>query len=102
MSDEGREDLQPHTPAAERAETRASAWFIISAVASIALAIVYWRGGQTQAEGALLAVICVGIGFGIITWAKHAMPNDEVTEERHSVASSEREVEAFAADFKEG
>ena len=30
------------------------------------------------------------------------MPQDEVTEERPSVASSEEEVEAFAADFEAG
>jgi quinol---cytochrome c reductase iron-sulfur subunit len=89
-------------PAASRAESRATAWFLVSAASSIALAIVYWRGGQTQAEGALLGVTCAGIGFGIITWAKHAMPNDEVTEERHSVESSEAEVEAFTEDLHKG
>ncbi|MCU1359455.1 MAG: Rieske (2Fe-2S) domain protein, partial [Ilumatobacteraceae bacterium] len=85
-----------------RAESRATAWFMVSAAASIALAIVYLRGGQPQAEGVLLAVICAGIGFAIVTWAKHAMPNDEITEERHSVESSEESVEAFTTDLVEG
>jgi len=75
---------------------------LLSAAASIALAIVYWRGGQPQAEGVLLAVTFAGIGFAAITWAKHAMPNDEVTEERHSVASTQEEVEAFEEDLHEG
>jgi ubiquinol-cytochrome c reductase iron-sulfur subunit len=88
--------------AASRAESRASAWFLVSAVASIALAVVYWRGGQAQAEGVLLAVICAGIGFAIVTWAKHAMPNDEVTEERLSVESTEQEVRAFTRDLEAG
>ncbi|MEO6123624.1 MAG: Rieske 2Fe-2S domain-containing protein [Ilumatobacteraceae bacterium] len=93
----------PPDPArAARAESRATAWFIVSAIASIALAIVYWRGGQAQAEGALLAVICFGIGFAAITWAKHAMPNDEVAEDRHSVASTEEEFDAFTTDLVEG
>jgi hypothetical protein len=69
------------------AQARATFWFFLSALSSIALAIVYWVGGQTQAEGALLAVTCGGIGFGIVTWAKHAMPDDEVTEVRESVES---------------
>jgi ubiquinol-cytochrome c reductase iron-sulfur subunit len=87
---------------ASRAESRASAWFIVSALASTALVIVYWRGGNAQAEGVLLAVICAGIGFAIVTWAKHAMPNDEVVEERPSVESTEQEVRAFTRDLEEG
>ena len=93
---------KPDPRRAARAESRASGWFMVSAAASVALAIVYWRGGQAQAEGVLLAVICGGIGFAIVTWAKHAMPNDEVAEERHSVASTDEEVEAFTADLVEG
>jgi ubiquinol-cytochrome c reductase iron-sulfur subunit len=93
---------RPDSRRAARAESRASAWFLVSAAASIALAVVYWRGGQAQAEGVLLAVICGGIGCAIVTWAKHAMPNDEVAEERHSVASTDEEVEAFTTDLTEG
>lgn len=89
-------------PDEPRAELRASVFFITSTLASIALTVVYWRGGQPQAEGVLLAVISGGIGLGIVTWAKHAMPHDIVTEERESVASSEEEVEAFAADLEAG
>jgi ubiquinol-cytochrome c reductase iron-sulfur subunit len=81
-------------------ERGAVACFLISAAASIALAIVYWRGGQPQAEGVLLSLVTGGIGAGIVLWAKHALPHDEVEEERHSVASTEEEVEAFAADFE--
>jgi ubiquinol-cytochrome c reductase iron-sulfur subunit len=84
------------------AETAAAVCFGLSTLAAIALAVVYWRGGNTQAEGGLLAVVTGGIGVGIIVWAKEAMPQDEVTEERPSVASSEEEVEAFAADFEAG
>jgi ubiquinol-cytochrome c reductase iron-sulfur subunit len=85
-----------------RAETRAAVFFLVSALASLALIVVYWRGGQPQAEGVLLAVISGGIGLGIVTWAKHAMPHDEVVEERHSVASDEADVEAFTEDFEAG
>ena len=50
----------------------------------------------------MLAVVTGGIGVGIVLWAKEAMPHDEVTEERPSVASSEEEVEAFTADLEAG
>jgi ubiquinol-cytochrome c reductase iron-sulfur subunit len=92
---------QPSTPQA-RAESRATAFFTLSALASIGLAITYWRGGQPQVEGVLLSVITGGIGFGIVSWAKHAMPHDEVTEERETVASTEEEVEAFSSDLERG
>ncbi len=85
-----------------RAESRAAWFFAASTVASIGLAIVYWRGGQPQAEGVLLAVISGGIGAAIVTWAKHTMPHDPVTEERASVASTEEQVDRFAADLEAG
>ncbi|MEO7556296.1 MAG: Rieske 2Fe-2S domain-containing protein [Acidimicrobiales bacterium] len=78
-----------------RAEGRAAVWFVVSTVASIALAVVYASGGQPQAEGILLALVSGGIGMAIVTWAKHSLPHGEVTEDRHSVASSEADVEAF-------
>jgi ubiquinol-cytochrome c reductase iron-sulfur subunit len=71
-------------------------------VAAIALAVVYWEGGQPQAEGVLLAVILGGIGVGIVLWAKHFMPDDEIAEERHPLESSEEEIAAFSADFEAG
>jgi ubiquinol-cytochrome c reductase iron-sulfur subunit len=82
----------PHDGVVERdpaaaAEWRASICFAASTVASVALAVVYWQGGQAQAEGILLAVITGGIGLGIVSWAKHHMPSEEVAEDRHPLAS---------------
>ena len=74
--------------------------FAVSTIASVALAVVYWRGGQTQLEGVCLFLVTGGIGFGIVSWAKHATPHDEVTEERHSVASSEESFEEVAAEVE--
>jgi ubiquinol-cytochrome c reductase iron-sulfur subunit len=85
-----------------RVELTSAACFIASAIAAIALAAVYWEGGQPQAEGVLLAVSLGGIGVGIVLWAKHFMPNEEVAEERHPMASTEEDVAAFTADFQAG
>ncbi|MEY2403976.1 MAG: ubiquinol-cytochrome c reductase iron-sulfur subunit [Acidimicrobiaceae bacterium] len=76
--------------------------FGVSTIASIALAVVYWRGGQTQLEGVCLFLVTGGIGFGIVSWAKQATPHDEVTEERHSVASSDESFEEVAAEVEGG
>jgi ubiquinol-cytochrome c reductase iron-sulfur subunit len=86
----------------ERVELQAALCFVASIVAAIALAAVYWQGGQPQAEGVLLAVALGGIGVGIVLWAKHFMPGDEVEEERHPLASTEEEVAAFTDDFQAG
>ena len=85
-----------------RTERAAAACFVVSTVAAIALAAVYWEGGQPQAEGVLLALSLGGIGTGIVLWAKHFMPADEVVEERPPLESSEEEVAAFTADYEAG
>ncbi|HEV3227417.1 MAG TPA: Rieske 2Fe-2S domain-containing protein [Acidimicrobiales bacterium] len=82
-------------------ERVAAAAFAASTIGSIVLAVVYWRGGQTQLEGICLFVVTGGIGFGIVSWAKDATPQEEVTEERHSVASSAEDFEATAAEIED-
>jgi ubiquinol-cytochrome c reductase iron-sulfur subunit len=95
----GRADL---TRRGARVEMRAAACFVVSFLAAAVLAAVYWQGGQPQAEGILLAVSLGGIGVGIVLWAKHFMPADEVEEERHPMASTEEDVAAFTSDFQAG
>jgi ubiquinol-cytochrome c reductase iron-sulfur subunit len=86
----------------ERVEIAASACFGVAMVAAVALAVVYWNGGQPQAEGVLLALVTGGIGVGIILWAKHFMPTEEVFEERGLMPSSEEDREAFVRVFEAG
>lgn len=85
-----------------RVELASAACFVVAALAAVALAVVYWEGGQAQAEGVLLAVSLGGIGVGIVLWAKQFMPDDEVAEERHPMASAEEDVAAFTADYEAG
>ncbi|HEV8624180.1 MAG TPA: Rieske 2Fe-2S domain-containing protein [Acidimicrobiia bacterium] len=85
-----------------RAETLAAVSFGLATVAAVALSVVFWRGGQPQAEGILLAVVSGGLGVGIVLWARLATPQDHVTEERHLVGSTEEQVEALASDFEAG
>jgi ubiquinol-cytochrome c reductase iron-sulfur subunit len=80
-------------------ERRAAACFLVAAAAGVALAVVYWEGGQAQAEGVLLALTTGGIGAGVVTWAKGAGPEEEVTEARGELASSDVEVEALAREL---
>jgi ubiquinol-cytochrome c reductase iron-sulfur subunit len=90
------------TRAGGRVELASAACFVVAMLAAIALAVVYWEGGSPQAEGVLLAISLGGIGVGIVLWAKHFMPDDEVAEERHPLESSDEDIAAFAADLQAG
>jgi ubiquinol-cytochrome c reductase iron-sulfur subunit len=85
-----------------RVELASAASFVVAMLASIGLVVVYWQGGQPQAEGVLLALALGGIGVGIVLWAKHFMPDDEVAEEREPLVSTEEDVAAFTADLAAG
>ncbi len=82
-------------------ERQAGLAFGSSVLASVLLVVVYWRGGQTQAEGLLLGVVLGGIGVGIALWAKHGMPQGPFTEDRGRMASTDEERQAFLDDFQE-
>jgi ubiquinol-cytochrome c reductase iron-sulfur subunit len=92
----------PRSPAARRGERVTAIAFGVSAAAALGLSVVFWRGGQPQVEGVLLALATGGIGVGLVVWAKHFMPHDEVTEERHALASTEEEIDEFRAEFERG
>jgi ubiquinol-cytochrome c reductase iron-sulfur subunit len=58
--------------------------FALAFVAALGLLGVYVRGGDPQAEGALLAIALGGIGLGLMIWARDLMRNiPEETQERH-------------------
>ena len=88
--------------AVSRAERRVTTAFAVTVVAALALAVVYWRGGQPQAEGTLLAAALGGLAYGIVTWAHWAMPSETVVEEREELASTEAERRALVDDLVVG
>jgi len=85
-----------------RAERRAASGFVLSAMASVALAVVYWRGGQPQVEGALLAVAFGGLGFGFVVWANKLLPQGPFEEQRHELVAGTEEWQAVEADIERG
>lgn len=85
-----------------RSEVLVGAGFLTSMAAGVALAVVYWRGGQPQLEGFLLAVALGGFGFGLAMWAKQLLPGGEDTAPRDRMASTDEDRRAFVADFERG
>jgi ubiquinol-cytochrome c reductase iron-sulfur subunit len=89
-------------PGVERFAERTSALaFLISAGAFIGLAAVYWRGGQPQAEGALLAMGFAGLAYGLVTWGNHLLPQGPFEEERHEFGEAAQET-LFEEDMSRG
>ncbi|MBV8560720.1 MAG: Rieske (2Fe-2S) protein [Acidimicrobiia bacterium] len=89
-------------PGSERFAERTSALaFVLSAMAFIGLAAVYWRGGQPQAEGALLAVGFAGLAYGLVTWGNHLLPQGPFEEARHRFGDAGEET-LFGEDLSRG
>ena len=76
--------------------------FGVSMVSGIALAVVYWTGGQAQLEGIFLALALGGIGVGMVQWAKRFLPAGPEVEPRGRLASTEEEIDALRDDFQSG
>jgi ubiquinol-cytochrome c reductase iron-sulfur subunit len=79
-----------------------SACFLLSAAGAIALAVVYWHGGQPQLEGTFLAVAFGALGVGFVVWAHHLLPSDPHTEARPPLATSADERTALIEDLDRG
>jgi ubiquinol-cytochrome c reductase iron-sulfur subunit len=78
----------PAAPGERRYTLAVAAMFILSILASLALAVVYALGGQPQIEGACLAVSLASLGAGIILWAKDLLIPEEIAEDREPESSS--------------
>ncbi|MDQ1374629.1 MAG: ubiquinol-cytochrome c reductase iron-sulfur subunit [Actinomycetota bacterium] len=85
---------------ARKAELLAAAAFGVTVVSALGLAFVYLRGGQVQAEGALLALAFAGLAVGFVVWAHHLLPQGPAVQERHPLASPESEREELEDDFE--
>ncbi|MDN3482098.1 Rieske 2Fe-2S domain-containing protein [Arthrobacter sp. APC 3897] len=104
--------LPPHRPrladtnpqAEKRAEKQVAALFVISIIGTLVFFIGYFgiklEGGHTIADirvqnlllGLGTAFAMLGIGVGIVHWAKTLMPDHEITEERHEIRPEEDRV----------
>ena len=69
--------------------------FLVATGCALGLAVVYWNGGQPQAEGVLLGSALLGFGAGIILWAHALMPTAQYEQEREPLATLPEDREAF-------
>jgi ubiquinol-cytochrome c reductase iron-sulfur subunit len=85
-----------------RAEWRVSILFLLASASAVALAVVYWRGGQPQAEGVLLGVALTAVACGFVMWGNHLLPKGPFVDDRGPVASPAAEVEEAEEDLDRG
>jgi ubiquinol-cytochrome c reductase iron-sulfur subunit len=85
----------------QRVELVVAGVFGVTALAGVALLVVYILGGQTQIEGILLGVALGSLGLGVVMWAQELMDTPVVVEERHEATSTPAESAEFAAALTE-
>jgi ubiquinol-cytochrome c reductase iron-sulfur subunit len=88
---------------ARRAELRIAACWTVTVAASIGLAAVYVTGGNTQWAGVCWGLAFVGLGVGLILWARDLMPGHDVIASRgHHGVSAEGDRVAVAESMERG
>jgi ubiquinol-cytochrome c reductase iron-sulfur subunit len=97
--------------AARRAERVVAACFIIATLAGIGFIAAYVIFQvhtvnnvlhSNLALGSTMAVAFLAMGVGATIWVRRLMPDVELTEQRHPMASSAKDRAAFAETFEEG
>mgnify|MGYP001826397295 CR=1 FL=1 len=113
--------LPPHTPrltdtdpkAAKRAERQVATMFGVAALGSICFVVAYLALPLIEGDldrlqlsnlflGVTLGAALFLIGLGAIQWAKKLMPDVEVVQERHALASTPEEQAGAIAAFEAG
>ncbi len=88
-----------------------AALFILSMLASIGFIAAYVGLEVHSVDAALRSNLALGVSMGVaflalgagaVIWVRQLMPDVELTEQRHPLASSEQDRKAFAKTFKEG
>ncbi len=97
--------------AARRAERQVSLLFLLSAAGSVIFAVGYFAfplphhnnyrySTLVLGTGLALATFCIGVAA--IQWAKKLMSDEEVTEERHEIRSTDAERKDAARILRQG
>jgi ubiquinol-cytochrome c reductase iron-sulfur subunit len=76
--------------------------FVVSALASLALTVVYVFGGQPQLEGALLGIALGGLAVGLALIAEHMLPEGGEVQERGPLFVDEEDRREVLSAFGRG
>jgi ubiquinol-cytochrome c reductase iron-sulfur subunit len=96
---------------AKKAERIVAALFILSTLAGIGFIAAYvgLEVGSVDsvfrsnlALGLSMSVVFLALAVGAVIWVRYIMPDVELSEERHPMASTPEERQAFAETFEQG
>lgn len=75
--------------------------FVLSALASVGLTVVYAFGGQPQLEGMLIGLSLGGLAYGFVMWAGLFLPGGDQVEERKPLPSPAEDRDRLIEDLEE-
>ena len=93
--------LRPYAKNPRRAEMLIALLLLAGLAGFAAYGGLYWVGGQPQWEGVFFGGGLFAFGFGLSAWGKYLLPQGPFVEERHSLKSTEPEVEAMAGAIED-
>jgi ubiquinol-cytochrome c reductase iron-sulfur subunit len=93
--------LQPAARNPELVEKVISVCFIVGTACFAGFGASYWIDAQAWKLGATLGGGLLFFGIGIVAWGKYLMPRGPFVEERHTLANSDADRQAFAAAIVE-
>jgi ubiquinol-cytochrome c reductase iron-sulfur subunit len=93
--------LEPSANNPQLVERVIAVMFLIGIALLVAFGACYWINAQPWKLGATLGGAMFFLGVGLIAWGKYLMPRGPFVEERHTLANSEADRDAFAAAIVE-
>jgi ubiquinol-cytochrome c reductase iron-sulfur subunit len=93
--------LQPYAKDPRRAEMLIALLLLLGLAGFCAYGGLYWVGGQTQWEAVFGGVGFLAFGFGLSAWGKYLLPQGPFVEERHSLHSTDEEIDSMAAAIED-
>lgn len=89
-------------PSRKTGTTIVVSFLILSILAGVGFVVVYWNGANTQLLGGCLALMFLGLGAALVSWAHKLMLHQEATAPREPLPSPEEERAAVFENFYPG
>jgi ubiquinol-cytochrome c reductase iron-sulfur subunit len=93
--------LQPAAPNPQLVEQVIAVCFVLGALCIAGFGACYWINAQAWKLGATMGFGLFFLGVGLVAWGKYLMPRGPFVEERHTLANSTADRDAFAAAIVE-
>ena len=93
--------LQPAARNPQLVERVIALCFVVGILLVIGFGACYWVNAQPWTLGATMGGGLFFLGIGLVAWGKYLMPKGPFVEERHTLANTDSDRDAFAAAIVE-